>query len=249
MFDLEIIDSSINGRFYEDQDGNIYPSVTTKTDKVVPKGKRFFNWALNQRSKKEADEYKDKRAQQGSNVHEACEELASGSEVDLTNFANRSKKMIQGYQNFWDKKNPTIIDLEFSLKSDKYIYAGTADLLAKIPSEDAEYQLIDLKTSSSIYLNHKVQLMMYMQALDEHDIVSLDQASIHILHLKERTNKGYHLKEIEYVPEMVEIFNRLYNHDYFDRADMEPKFPKSYPDSVKLDEDKGKFAGEEELPF
>lgn len=249
MFDLTVIKSSINGRFYEDEDGNVYPSVTNKLDSVVPKGERFINWALNQDSKEKADEYKNQRAEEGSNVHEACEKLAKGQSVNLKNFTNNSIERIQGFENFWNKKNPTIIDLEFALKSDEFNYAGTADMLAKIPSEDAEYQLIDIKTSSGIYLSHKIQLMSYMQALEENGILTSEQTSLHILHLKHRTKKGYHLKEIEYVPEMVELFHRLYNHEYFERGDMEPVFPKSYPEDIKLDKDNGRFEGEEELPF
>lgn len=249
MFNLETIKSSVNGRFYEDKNGNRYPSVTNKLDKVVPKGEFFINWAFKQNSKKEADEYKEKRAQEGTNVHESCEKLAKGKSVDMSDFSNKTIKMIQGFENFWNKKNPTIIDLEFALKSDKYKYAGTADMLAKVPSEDADYSLIDIKTSSGIYLSHKLQLMFYLQALDENGILSSDETSIHILHLKDKTKKGYHLKEIEYFPELVELFNRIYNHEYFDRGDMEPKFPKKLPKEIKLDEDQGKFEGEEELTF
>lgn len=243
MFDLTIIDDTRNGRFYKDTDENYYPSVTNKLGKVVPKGEALMNWAFKQNSKKDAEEYRDQRAEEGNNVHKACERLAKGNKVNMSNFTKNSVQRIQGFKKFWKKKQPEIINLEFMLKSDKHLYAGTADMLAKIPSEDAKYALIDIKTSRRIYLNHKVQIMMYMQALEEHDIVSSEETKLYALHLKHRTKKGYHLKEIEYVPEMVEYFNEVYNHEFFDKGDLEPKFYKSLPDEIQIDpeEDGGSF--------
>lgn len=243
MFDLTIHDGAKNGRFYEDEDGNFYPSVTNKTDKVIPTGQGLMNWAFQQNSKEEAEKYRQKRTKEGTRVHKACENLAKGHNVDLSDMSRNSVKRVQGFKKFWRKHQPSIIKLEFMLKSDTYTYAGTADMLAKLPKEDSEFALIDIKTSKSIYLSHKVQLMMYMQALEEHDIVSSDETNLYALHLKHRTKKGYHLKEIEYIPEIVEHFNKIYNHDFFDNGDLEPRFPKSLPDEIYIDEneDGGEF--------
>lgn len=243
MFDLTIVDDTQNGRFYKDENGNYYPSVTNKTSTVVPKGDAFINWAFRQNSQEEAEEYRDKKGRQGTKVHKICESLAKGHKVDLSELNHNSVKKVQGYKNFWQKKQPKVIKLEFMIKSDKYKYAGTADMLAKIPDEGKEYNLVDLKTSSGLYLNHKLQIMMYMYALEEHNILDGENTSLHLLHLKHRTNKGYHLKEIEYDKELVHHFNKIYNHEMFKQGDLEPRFNEKLPREMEIEqeEDGGEF--------
>ena len=237
MFDLTILDDTRNGRFYKDENGNYYPSVTNKTSTVVPKGQGFINWAFRQNSKEEAERYRDEKGDQGTRVHQICESLAKGNEVDLSSLNHNSVKKVQGYKKFWKKKQPKVIKLEFMVKSDKYKYAGTADMLAKLPDEDKEYSLIDLKTSSGLYLSHKLQVMMYLYGLEEHNILDGSNTSLHLLHLKHRTNKGYHLKEIEYDKSLVHHFNEIYNHDMFKQGDTEPLFKEKLPRELRIDED------------
>ncbi len=76
-----------NGRFYksedEFQDDKWYPSVTTIIGDVLSKGQYFHKWLANQNSWQEAEDYKNKKAREGTKVHKYCERLAGGKEVEV----------------------------------------------------------------------------------------------------------------------------------------------------------------------
>ncbi len=226
---MERIDAP-NGRFYI-RDGEYYPSVTTILDKVLAKGYYFKRWLGNQPSFKEAEEYKNEKAEKGTKIHEYCDRLARGETIDVSGDSKEVVKKTKGYVNFHKQNDVEVIDTEFQVYHPQYKYAGTADLLARV---DGEEWLIDIKTSSNIYDSHKLQLVMYNRAIERTNLKSdLDfPMKTGILLLKDRTKKGYQLKEVEYKPWLVHAIVDLYKF----RGDMEPEEEEKLPEELALDE-------------
>jgi len=216
---MEKVDAP-NGRFYTDGD-NYYPSVTSVIDKVLAKGYYFKKWLGDANSFQEAEEYKNEKAEKGTKVHGYCERLTEGEEIDVSEDSKEVVKKTQGFIKFYDAKDPTVLDTEFQVAHKNLRYAGTADLMASI---DDELWLIDIKTSSNIYNSHKLQLSFYQKAIDS----DIDHQGI--LWLKDRTKKGYQLKEIDYRPELVTAAMNLYTWV----GDMKPRKEEKLPKSLKL---------------
>ncbi len=238
MIDLECIDNAKNGRFYKDEDGNYYPSVTTKLGKVVTKGEGLMRWYAKQDSYQDAQDYMNQRGQEGTNVHEACESLLYGGVVETDGLRDNSIRRIQGFINFWQNYYPKVYNTEFVVRSKEWKYAGRVDLLLGIEETDTDFALVDIKTSKGIYESHKLQLMFYLYALEEMGVTNADNTTLYVLLLKHRTKKGYQLKEIDYYPEMVVNKNQEYNHEFSERCDMRPKFKEELPKRFQLDPDK-----------
>jgi len=212
-----------NGRFYTDGD-HYYPSVTTIIDKILAKGYYFKKWLGNANSFQEAEDYKNEKADKGTKVHEYCERLTAGEEIDVSGDSKEVIKKTQGFIKFYNAKKPTVLDTEFQVVNKLLRYAGTADLMASI---DDELWLLDIKTSSNIYNSHKLQLSFYQKAIDS----EIDHQGI--VWLKDRTKKGYQLKEIDYNPELVTAVFNIYEW----MGDMSPMREEKLPKSLKLEDD------------
>jgi len=234
MINLKQIDAQ-NGRFYKDKEGNYYPSVTTKIQKVLATGIGLKMYFANKASWGEAQKHKNKRAEEGKRVHAACENLVHGETVKTDELCEDSIKRVQGFIKFWEKYEPKLIDTEFMVLCKKLKYGGTADLMVKGGISKGK-SIIDIKTSKGIYESHKVQLMSYLHALIEMGEATA-KTPIFVLALKHRTKKGWQLKEIEYHPEIVRYIHSIYNHSWFDRGDMIPKFKKKLPGKLEIKEE------------
>lgn len=226
---MEKIDAP-NGRFYTDGE-NYYPSVTTIIDKVVAKGYYFRRWLGDSNSFQAAEDYKNEKAEKGTKVHKYCERLAKGEEIDVGEDSKEVVKKTQGYLNFHKQEDVRVIDTEFQVVQRNLRYAGTADIWAVV---NGETWLIDIKTSSNIYNSHKLQLSFYNRAVEDSlsapSKTSADKQGI--LWLKDRTKKGYQLKEIPYEPELVTSTMSLYEFV----GDMSPQRKEKLPEKLKLDE-------------
>ncbi len=225
-----------NGRFYKPDDemqgDKWFPSVTTIIGKTLTKGKYFHKWLANQPSWQEAEDYKNEKAEKGTKVHEYCERLALGEEVDVSDDSKEVRKKAAGYVNFHDKEDVNVWETEFQLAHPNYMYAGTADLLAEV---NDELWLIDIKTSSNIYNSHKIQLSMYQRAARDTGYAEPDKQGI--LWLKDRTKKGYQLKGVDYRPQIVPAIMELY--DFV--GDWSPKKEEELPEKLSLEvEEDGK---------
>ncbi len=225
---MKKVDSK-NGRFYkpdyEMHDDKWYPSVTTIIDKVVAKGYYFRKWLGDANSFQEAEEYKNEKAEKGTKVHEYCERLALGEEVDVSDDSKEVRKKTAGYVNFHDKEDVNVWETEFQLAHPNFMYAGTADLLAEV---NDELWLVDIKTSSNIYNSHKIQLSMYQRAARNTGYAEPDNQGV--LLLKDRTKKGYQLKEIDYRPQIVPAIMEIY--DFV--GDWSPKEEEELPEKLSL---------------
>ncbi len=217
-----------NGRFYTDGE-DYYPSVTTILNKVVAKGYYFKKWLGDARSWKDAEEYRDSKAKKGTKVHNYCERLAKGDRIDVSEDSKEVVKKTLGYIKWYNKMEPNIIDTEFQVVNRLRKYAGTADLIAEI---DEDVWLIDIKTSSQIYNSHKFQLSMYNKAIStQNDDLGAVPRKQGILLLKDRTKKGYQLKEIEYDPGLVDAVMALYERV----GDWEPAKEEKLPQTLEIE--------------
>lgn len=216
-----------NGRFYKivyDGKIRIYPSVTTIIDSTVAKGKGYEKWLGNARSYRDAQEYANERAELGTKVHKHCEELANGMDLVTEEWGEEEIKLTIGFKKFMEEETPNqIVATETLAMSDKFGYAGSADLLVK--NSKNEHVLIDIKTSSYIYRSHKVQLSMYKDAFEEFGI---DIDKVKILKLKKN---GYSLKDIDY-DDSYTVGTMLI---YEATGRKEPRYKENLPKKISLD--------------
>ena len=151
----------LDERYYQDKDGNYYPSVTTVLD-AYPKGKRFEQWLKDSGSS--ADDIVERAAQHGTNVHGAVERLLKGENVNWIDYTLDEWKMILRFNDFYNQCSPEIIGVEVNLVSTTLGVGGTIDLICMI---GGERWMIDNKTSGQIYDNHYVQLATYAMMWNE----------------------------------------------------------------------------------
>lgn len=204
----------LDERYYQ-QEGNYYPSVTTVLDSY-PKGERFMQWLKDVGN--EADNIVTRAAEQGTNVHNACELILKGHEVSFKNYTLDEWKMILRFIDFCETYNPQIEAIEHNLVSPQIGVGGTIDIVCKI---NGERWLIDNKTSAAIYDNHYVQIATYTamwNAAYPHQRID----RIACLHLKALTQgpdkagkkiqgKGWKLDEPDESPaELYEIFKHVF---------------------------------------
>ena len=141
----------LDRRVYKRDEGVYYPSVTTILQ-YMPKNKFFDNWLKDVGHN--ADLIMRKAGKEGTQVHEAAEALVKGEEVNWMDDYGNAKysqivwEMILKFYDFWNTYKPELISTEEFVFSDKFKYAGTADLVVKM---DGETWLLDLKTSNSLH--------------------------------------------------------------------------------------------------
>lgn len=122
----------------------------------------------------EAERLKNLAGEKGSKVHYACERIDMGEEVTITSkFVNPTTEQeeeinveefeaVLSYVNFLKDYKPQVLEIEQTHFSD--ISGGTIDRIYAFKVEGKEERQIyitDLKTSKSIYDEHKLQLSDY----------------------------------------------------------------------------------------
>jgi|GEM_PF-2397898 len=81
----------------------------------------------------------------GTAVHQACHLWLTGGLTDESKLHDEIKPFFLAFLAFWSDIKPELIDSEKYLVSEKYGYAGQADILAYL---DKARSVIDLKTGS-----------------------------------------------------------------------------------------------------
>ena len=168
----------LDRRVYKRDEGVYYPSVTTILQ-YMPKNKFFEGWLKDVGHN--ADLIMRKAGKEGTQVHEAAEQLVLGNEVSWMDEYGRAKysqivwEMILKFYEFWDTYKPELISAEDFVWSDEHRYAGTADLVVKM---DGETWLLDIKTSNSLHKSYDLQLASYAKALEEAKGIKIDRTGI-----------------------------------------------------------------------
>jgi len=155
-----------DSRYYR-RNGEFYPSVTYVLN-CYPKGKHFEDWL--KRHGYTADYVVKKAAEEGTAVHELIEEYFEGNEMRYLNDKGNPKynpniwKMFLKFVDFWETYNPTLVETETHLFSDKLKIAGTVDLVCEIGDER---WIIDFKTSNHMQTTYELQGAVYAQCYEE----------------------------------------------------------------------------------
>jgi hypothetical protein len=232
----------LDRRVYKRDEGLYYPSVTTILQ-YMPKNKFFDNWLKDVGHS--ADLIMRKAGKEGTQVHEAAEALVLGEEVNwMDDYGNARYsqivwEMILKFYDFWSTYKPKLISTEEFVFSDKFKYAGTADLLVEM---DGETWLLDLKTSNNLHRSYNLQLAAYAKAIEETKGIKIQRTGIIWLKANTRSaskkkgvyqGKGWQIKTIDEIDYNFDLFQTIYKLYLLDNPKTEPIY-KSYPTTLKI---------------
>lgn len=152
-------------RYYKDDEGNYFPSVTTILDSY-PKTAAFYEWL--KRNGEDADTIRDEAGVRGSLVHKLTEEYDAGEIVNLIDtdgkirFKSTDWKLFERYVDFTKQVNPEILRTEFNIISPPYGTAGTIDRVCnlEVKKKIGKY-ILDIKTSNAVHDHYWLQLAAY----------------------------------------------------------------------------------------
>lgn len=158
---------------YYTSDGEMVAGSTTIIG-VLGLGKdRLIRWA-NRKGLEgiDTDKYKDEAADSGTCLHYLVECYMRGVEPKLDDFTanqiERAKIGLDAFKRWREANYPRLkmIEAEVRLVSDKYRFGGTLDLYCEFDGPGTE-GLLDYKTSTGIYLEHKIQVTSYVRLAKE----------------------------------------------------------------------------------
>ena len=211
-----------DSRYYR-RNGKYYPSVTHVLSSY-PKGKYFEDWL--KKVGYSAEWIVKKAAEEGTLVHEMIEDWLNGKEIKFL-YDNGNPKMpahvwqmFLRFVDFWETYNPTLIEAEVHLFSDKIQVAGTCDLVCEIEIDGKmERWIIDFKTSNHLQTTYDLQGAIYAQCWEECYGKKIDRVGVLWLKSKSRgeDKSGKRLKgknwEVYESPrtqeENIEVFNHV----------------------------------------
>ena len=232
----------LDRRVYKRSEGVYYPSVTTVLQ-YMPRNQFFENWLKDVGHN--ADLIARHAAKEGTQVHEAAEDLVLGREVTWMDDYGRAKYseitwiQICRFAEFWKKHKPKLISSEEFVYSDIHKYAGTADLLVEM---DGEVWLLDIKTSKHLHKSYNLQLSAYATAMEEMKGIKIDRTGIIWLKAHTRSEskkegvyqgKGWQIKTIDDIEKNFQLFKAIYEFYKIDHPTTEPIYS-SYPTTLKL---------------
>tara|TARA_R110001592_G_scaffold294956_1_gene564821 strand:- start:69 stop:833 length:765 start_codon:yes stop_codon:yes gene_type:complete len=155
-----------DSRYYQ-RNGEYYPSITYVLS-YYPKGKFFEDWL--KKVGYNADYIVKKAGEEGTQVHEMIENYLEGKELNFLNSIGHPQydpkiwQMFLKFIEWWEEYNPTLIETEIHLFSDKLKVAGTCDLVCEI---DGELWIIDFKTSNNLQITYDLQTAIYGKCYEE----------------------------------------------------------------------------------
>ena len=153
-----------DSRYYR-RNNEYYPSVTYVLS-YYPKGKFFEDWL--KKVGYSAEYIVKKAAEQGTQVHEMIEDYLNGKELNFLSPSGNpmyDPTVWQGFLRFvdwWEKHNPTLLETEVHLFSDKLKVAGTCDLVCEI---DSEVWIIDFKFSITFLILYSFLVVLKLLIL------------------------------------------------------------------------------------
>ena len=204
-----------DARYYK-RNGKYYPSITYVLS-YYPKGKHFQDWL--KKVGYSADWIVKKAGEEGTKVHEMCEDYLNGKELNfLVNgqpmYNPDVWQMFLKFVDFWETYNPTLIETEVHIFSDKLKVAGTCDMICEI---DGELWIIDFKTSNHLQTTYELQTAVYGKCYEECYGKTADRYGVLWLKSSKRgpkdgamQGKGWEMHESKRTQdENIEIFNTV----------------------------------------
>jgi hypothetical protein len=181
----------LDARFYFDEQGKPFPSVTTILE-AYPKDAGYFKFLKD--AGNDADTIRDEAGRRGSIVHELTERYDRGEEVSLLTddgwpgYKMLEWSMFERYVDFSTRFEPEHIMVEQNFVCSELGYAGTIDRVMEV---GGMRYLVDIKTSNAIYDSYWLQLAAYRELYQNIDVFKydwLDGVAILWLNAKTRTN-------------------------------------------------------------
>lgn len=224
----------LDTRFYNTDQGNFVPSVTTILD-CYPKPPSFYDWL--KKVGEDADNIRNEAGDRGSTVHKLTERYDAGEEVNLINeqgnidYKIAEWSMFERYVEFRRRFEFQIIHSELNLISDKLGFAGTLDRVIQF---NGRLLIIDIKTSNSLYDHYWLQMAAYKQLLAEvQPDLKIDGYAILWLNAQTRTDgkagaiqgKGWQLieRKAEEADKDWPLFQATHKLWLAERGSMKPK--------------------------
>lgn len=208
LYKPEIVKKVIDDSHFYYVDGVFKPSVTKILQEAMPTPYALRQW-IGEVGNEKAQQKLEKAGERGTAIHNACEDLLRGVEIDMTLFPlDTDKKCLIAFKNWCAEYQPEVIEIEMVVASE-LDYAGTLDILCKIKGKET---IIDIKTSSAVYDEHILQITAYQKAVKE--MLGIDCNRM-ILHLNPKTKIGYSVweekdMEIKGKPVTVDDFMTVY---------------------------------------
>jgi len=234
----------LDTRFYKRKPEVYYPSVTYVLS-YFPKGRFFEDWLKQVGSN--AEYIAQKSADEGTQVHNAIEQMIEGKQIDWVDSNGNIKYnlevwgMILKFVDFWNTYKPKIVASELHIFSDTHKIAGTVDAVVEM---NGELWIIDFKTSNSLHTSYELQLSAYAQCWNESFDRKIDKTGILWLKSSKRgpdkqqksiQGKGWELKTYSrHYDDAFKLFEHVYAMFKEENPDFEPASNK-YPTSVKLE--------------
>jgi hypothetical protein len=161
-----------DGHWYEMQNGEFAPGVTTIVDLLAKPA--IIKWAYNLgKSGKDYGETMKSSQDRGSDVHDLVNQYLKGEKIISDN------PRFLSFLDYWAKiPDAVVIATEKSLVSNKKKFGGTLDAVIKV---DDHYIIIDWKTSKAVYSAHKIQIAAYRYLMFETERTEINDARIVLL--------------------------------------------------------------------
>lgn len=146
-------------RWYVDHEtGKRYISVTSVLDVAMPK--YLQKWMTNT-SPKQIEKKRKESTDHGTQIHSYVESSLKGSPVEVD---PEHLKHMEQWEGLKTKHDITAVHTEITLVSDKYGFAGTADIIGGFEGKPS---VMDLKTGKSYNIKTGWQLAAYKIAAEE----------------------------------------------------------------------------------
>ena len=129
---------------------------------AVKNGRTDFS-AIHKESKSAYRKFAKEAADIGQNVHHYAECFFKGLELPVLH-TDQAKRGVEAFHKWFEAHNVKILASERRIFSKEHYYAGTCDFVAKI---DGVMGVGDIKTSSGIYPEMRLQTAAYQHALEE----------------------------------------------------------------------------------
>jgi len=153
---------------YKLKDGTLIPGITTITGQKVDR--RLIKWANNLGKEGiDSDKYVDELGSIGSLAHDYVQAKFAGKELDESEYTPKQRECasvcIGKFKELVKQRNFKTVLVETPLVSEVHKYGGTLDWYGIM---DGKKTLLDWKTGSGFYEEHKMQLSANKTLLEEH---------------------------------------------------------------------------------
>jgi hypothetical protein len=154
---------------YFNAKGILIPGVTTVISELGWNTNALVAWARREAlNNNDPNKIKEKAGRIGTLCHSLVQCHLTNKKPDTSEYSqaeiDKAENAFLGYLEWESKHTIKILHSEIQVISEKYQFGGTIDFVGLI---DEEFSLLDFKTGSGVYPEHKIQISAYGMAWDE----------------------------------------------------------------------------------